>query len=154
MPEVVGEFPDYAVKESLLPAGVEPSSEYRQRFEASYPFLPEVVDILYQRWGNFTSFQRTRGVLRLLSLVVHALKERELPYISLADFELTNQKVRRELLKHIGPEYDSVIAADITGQEAGARKVDGELGAAYRGTLVATTVFLYSFSGGAERGPR
>ncbi len=155
MEEVVGEFLDYVVGESLLPAGVEPS-EYRHRFAVSYPFLPEVVDVLYQRWGSFTSFQRTRGVLRLLSLVVHALKERELPYISLADFDLANQEVRRELLKHIGPEYDSVIAADITGEEAGARKVDGGLGAAYRGlrlgTRVATTIFLYSFSGGVERG--
>jgi len=155
MQEVVGGFLDYAVGESLLPAGVEPS-EYRQRFEASYPFLPEVVDVLYQRWGSFTSFQRTRGVLRLLSLVVHALKERELPYITLADFDLANQDVRRELLKHIGPEYDSVIAADVTGHEAGACKVDGELGPAYQGlrlgTRVATTIFLYSFSGGVERG--
>jgi len=153
--QIVSKFLDYAVAESLLPAGVEPS-EYRQRFEMSYPFLPEVVDVLYQRWGSFSSFQRTRGVLRLLSLVVHALKERELPYITLADFDLANQEVRRELLKHIGPEYDSVIAADVTGQEAGARKVDGELGAAYQGlrlgTRVATAIFLYSFSGGVERG--
>jgi len=155
MQEVVGQFLDYAIGESLLPAGVEPS-EYRQRFHDSYPFLPEVVDILYQRWGSLTSFQRTRGVLRLLSLVIHTLKERELPYITLADFDLNNQEVRRELLKHSGPEYDSVIAADVTGQEAGARKVDGELGAAYQGlrlgTRVATTIFLYSFSGGVERG--
>ncbi|HEC35994.1 MAG TPA: DUF499 domain-containing protein [Anaerolineae bacterium] len=155
MREVVGQFLDYAVAESLLPAGVEPS-EYRQRFEVSYPFLPEVVDVLYQRWGSFTSFQRTRGVLRLLSLVVHALKDRAIPYISLADFDLTNQEMRRELLKHIGPEYDSVIAADITGEEAGARKVDSELGPSYQGlrlgTRVATTIFLYSFSGGVERG--
>jgi hypothetical protein len=153
--QIVAKFLDYAVGESLLPAGVEPS-EYRQHFETSYPFLPEVVDVLYQRWGSLTSFQRTRGVLRLLSLVIHALKEREIPYITLADFDLANQEVRRELLKHIGPEYDSVIAADVTGQEAGARKVDGELGAAYQGlrlgTRVATAIFLYSFSGGVERG--
>jgi len=155
MQGIVGEFLDYAVGESLLPAGVEPS-DYRRRFEASYPFLPEVVDVLYQRWGSFSSFQRTRGVLRLLSLVVHALKERQLPYISLADFDLANQEIRRELLKHIGPEFDSVVAADITGEEAGGRKVDGELGAAYQGlrlgTRVATSIFLYSFSGGVERG--
>ncbi|MGA9348992.1 MAG: DUF499 domain-containing protein [Anaerolineae bacterium] len=155
MREVVGGFLDYAVGESLLPAGVE-ASEYRRRFEASYPFLPEVVDVLYQRWGSFPSFQRTRGVLRLLSLVVHALKERQLPYISLADFDLANQEIRRELLKHIGPEFDSVIASDISGEEAGGRKVDGELGAAYQGlrlgTRVATSIFLYSFSGGVERG--
>jgi len=155
MQKVVSSFLDYAAGESLLPAGVEPS-EYRQRLELSYPFLPEVVDVLYQRWGSFTSFQRTRGVLRLLSLVIHALKERELPYITLADFDLADQEIRRELLKHVGPEYDSVVAADITGEEAGARKVDGELGAAYRGlklgTRVATSIFMYSFSGGVERG--
>ena len=153
--QVVADFLDYAVRESLLPPGMEPS-EYRQRCETSYPFLPEVVDVLYQRWGSFTSFQRTRGVLRLLSLVVHALKESQMPYITLADFDLANQEIRRELLKHIGAEYDSVIAADVTGREAGARKVDGELGAAYQGlrlgTRVATTIFMYSFSGGIERG--
>lgn len=155
MRQVTGSYLDYAVREGLLPAGVEPS-EYRSRFEVSYPFLPEVVDILYQRWGSFPSFQRTRGVLRLLSLLVYALRERELAYVSLADFDLANQEIRRELLKHIGPEYDSVIALDITGRDAGARKVDTELGAAYQGlrlgTRVANTLFLYSFSGGVERG--
>jgi hypothetical protein len=118
--------------------------------------LPEVVDVLYQRWGSFTTFQRTRGVLRLLSLVVHALKERDIPAISLADFDLANQEIRRELIKHIGPEYDAVIAADITGEEAGAKKGDRELGPSYQGlrlgTRVATAIFLYSFSGGVERG--
>ncbi len=155
MRQVVEGFLEYAQRESLLPAGMEPS-EYRRRFEASYPFLPEVVDVLYQRWGSFTTFQRTRGVLRLLALVVHALKDRPIPYITLADFDLSDQEIRRELLKHIGPEYDSVIAADITGDGAGARKVDGQLGPAYQGlrlgTRVATAVFMYSFSGGVERG--
>ena len=95
-------------------------------------------------------------MLRLLSLVIFALKERDLPYITLADFDLSDQEIRRELLKHIGPEYDSVIAADITDATAGARKVDQELGDAYRGlrlgTRTATTIFMHSFSGGVERG--
>lgn len=151
----VGEWVEYALREGLLPAGMEPS-EYRQRCAAAYPFLPEVIDVLYQRWGSFSSFQRTRGVLRLLALVVYALRESQMPCISLADFDLSQPEIRRELLKHIGPEYDSVIAADITGHEAGARKVDSELGAAYQGlrlgTRAATTVFMYSFSGGLERG--
>ena len=108
--EVVADFTDYAEKESILPPGSEPS-EYRNRFEASYPFQPEAIDVLYQRWGSYPNFQRTRGVLRLLSLVIHSLKEKQLSYISLADFDLSLQEIRRELLKHIGDEYDSVIAA-------------------------------------------
>ncbi|MFC2064157.1 ATP-binding protein [Chloroflexota bacterium] len=151
----IAAFMDYAERESLLPAGVE-ASEYRQRFEASYPFIPDVVDILYQRWGSYSTFQRTRGVLRLLALIVHILKDKNIPYITLADFNLANQEIRRELLKHIGAEFDSVIAADITGEDAGSRKVSTSLGKAYQGLKlgerVTTTTFMYSFSGGVERG--
>ena len=153
--EMIRDFMDYAVKESILPPRTEPS-ECRERFEAAYPFQPEVIDVLYQRWGSFPNFQRTRGVLRLLSLVIHSLKEKAIPYISLADFDLSVQEIRRELLKHIGGEYDSVIAADITGEDAGAKKVDVGLGDAYKGlklgSRAATSVFLYSFSGGTEKG--
>ena len=152
---VIHDFMDYAIKESILPPGTEPS-EYRKRFEAAYPFQPEAIDVLYQRWGSFPNFQRTRGVLRLLSLVIHALKEKAIPYISLADFDLSVQEIRRELLKHIGQEYDSIIAADITSEDAGAKKVDLGLGDAYKGLKLgsrsATTIFLYSFSGGTEKG--
>jgi hypothetical protein len=151
----IAAFMDYAGRESLLPAGVE-ASEYRQRFEASYPFLPDVVDVLYQRWGSFSTFQRTRGVLRLLALVVHSMKDRSLPYISLADFDLANQEIRQELLKHIGAEFNSVIAADISAPDAGSRKVSVSLGKAYQGLRlgerVTTATFMYSFSGGIERG--
>ena len=153
--EAIRDFMDYADRESILPPGTEPS-EYRKRFEAAYPFQPEVIDVLYQRWGSFPSFQRTRGVLRLLSFVIHSLRESAIPYISLADFDLSLQEIRQELLKHIEPQYESVIAADITGEEAGAKKVDAGLGDAYTGlklgSRAATTIFLYSFSGGTERG--
>ena len=148
--KVIQDFMNYAVNESMLPPGTEPS-EYRKRFETAYPFLPEVIDVLYQRWGSFPYFQRTRGVLRLLSLVLDSLREKTLPYITLADFDLSVQEIRQELLKHIGPEYDSIIAADITSEVAGAKQVDVGLGDAYKGfrlgTRSATTVFLYSFSG-------
>jgi hypothetical protein len=153
--KIVGEFMEYAEKETILPAGAKPS-EYRDRFCESYPFMPEVVDVLYHRWGSFPTFQRTRGVLRLLSLVIHSLKETNRPYISLADFDLRNQNIRQELLKHIGAEYNSVIAADISDGDAGAIKVNAKIGNAYQGLQLggrsATTIFMYSFSGGQERG--
>ena len=148
--KIIQDFMAYAVSESMLPPGTEPS-EYRKRFETAYPFLPEVIDVLYQRWGSFPNFQRTRGVLRLLSLVLYSLREKALPYITLADFDLSVQEIRQELLKHTGPEYDSIIASDITSEVAGAKQVDVGLGDAYKGFRLgsrsATTVFLYSFSG-------
>ena len=155
MKEIVNQFIVYAERENILPANLEPS-EYRRLFENSYPFLPEVIDVLYQRWGSFPSFQRTRGVLRLLAMVIQTNKNKNTPYISLADFDLSNQNIRRELLEFIGNEYDSVIASDITSETSGAKRVDSKLGDSYRllnlGTRTATAIFMYSFSGGKEKG--
>ncbi|MHA1795037.1 MAG: ATP-binding protein, partial [Promethearchaeota archaeon] len=152
---VVASFLEYAQKEDILPAEIQ-ASEYRKRFEDSYPFMPEVIDVLYKRWGSFHTFQRTRGVLRLLSLVVHHLMHSDRPYISLADFDLGNQEIRQELLKHIGSEFNGIIAADISDKDSGAQKVNVSLGRSYHGlklgTRAATTIFLYSFSGGQEHG--
>ena len=151
----VSAFLTYAENEGILPAGVE-FTDYRDQFIDSYPFMPEVVDVLYKRWGSLTTFQRTRGVLRLLALVIHSLKSSYKPYISLADFDLDNSEIRRELVKHIGNEYDSVIASDITSPSSGSKMVDNELGKAYQGlklsTRASTTIFLYSFSGSQEKG--
>lgn len=106
--KIISNFVGYAEKEGILPAGLL-STEYRDRFIASYPFMPEVVDVLYHRWGSYPTFQRTRGVLRLLSLVIYTMKEANKPYISLADFDLANQEIRQELLKHIGAQFNSVV---------------------------------------------
>lgn len=153
--KIVADFMKYAEREGILPIGTQPS-QYRDRFQDSYPFLPDVVDILYHRWGSFPTFQRTRGVLRLLSLVIYTLRTKNKPYISLADFDLADQDLRQEFLKHIGPEFNGVIGNDITDWEAGSQKVDASLGSAYQGlnlgSRAATTIFLFSFSGGQEHG--
>jgi len=149
--QVVNAYVDQAEQEALLPRGEE-SAAYRARFKQTYPFLPEVVDVLYHRWGSFPNFQRTRGTLRLLALVIHALKNAAQPYITLADFPLQQDDIRRELLKHIGNEYDSVLAADLLSPEAGAHKANLEIGKAFQGLglgeRIATAIFLYSFLGG------
>jgi predicted AAA+ superfamily ATPase len=72
------------------------------------------LDVLYHRWGSFPNFQRTRGILRLLSLVINSLKDTSTHYISLADFDLSKQELRHDLIKHIGDQYNSVLAQDIT----------------------------------------
>ncbi len=153
--ETVENFMDYAEKEGILPLELD-ASKYRDRFLDSYPFMPEVIDVLYQRWGSFPTFQRTRGVLRLLSLIVYSLIGTNKAYISLADFNLANQEIRQELIKHIGQEYNGIIDIDITGVNANSKKVDVSLGKAYQGlnlgTRATTTIFLYSFSGGQEHG--
>ncbi len=155
--KVIRAFAKYAKNEGILPEGIQ-ESEYREQFADSYPFQPEVIDVLYQRWGSFPDFQRTRGVLRLLSRVVHCACGKNRPYITLADFDLADSDIREVLLEHTGPEYRSIIANDITGPNAGAKVADKELGSTYEhlalGTRTATATFLYSFTGGLERGAK
>ena len=45
-----------------------------ERFLASYPFHPDLTEVLYSKWTQLQGFQRTRGVLRTFAL---ALREAE-----------------------------------------------------------------------------
>ncbi len=45
-----------------------------QRFLDSYPFHPDLTEVLYSKWTQLARFQRTRGVLRIFAL---ALREAE-----------------------------------------------------------------------------
>lgn len=152
---VIDKFLDYAEKEQILPKDLGRAG-YRKEFMKSYPFQPEVIDTLYKRWGSFYEFGKTRGVLRLLSVVIFSLKEANIPYIRLADFDLGNEEIKREFIRCLGPEYDPIIAADITSTTSGSKKVDKSLGDAYApfsfGTKVTTTIFLHPFTGGPEKG--
>ena len=47
--------------------------DYKKRLISSYPIHPEVFDRLYEDWATLENFQRTRGVLRLMAAVIHAL---------------------------------------------------------------------------------
>jgi hypothetical protein len=152
---IISDFVDYCEKEQILPPN-KSAKQYKNDFTKSYPFLPQVIDTLYQNWGSFESFQRTRGVLRLLSLVVYSLKDSQRPFITLADFDLNDNEIRRELLNHIGNPFDSVITKDITDDDSGASRVSQEIGTSYRGlklgTKTATTIFMCSFSGAESSG--
>ena len=127
---------------------------YRERIRRAYPFHPELIDILLERWGTFKSFQRTRGVLRLLALVIHDRYERgdTSPLIQPAHLNLGNRSIREEFLNHISKQYESVIAADIADTNARAERLDREMGSEYRryqaATALATAIFFYSFSAG------
>lgn len=150
---IVNDFVDYCEDEGLIPEGKQPS-EYREDFMSSYPFLPQVIDVLYQRWGTITQFQRTRGVLRLLSLVVGSLATSEKQFISLGDFDLSNDAIRQELVEYLEPQFNGVVAKDIVGEGSGAAKVNAMVPDQYRGRRLgvraATAIFMYSHSGGAE----
>lgn len=127
---------------------------YRDKIEQAYPFHPEIIDTLYERWGSFPKFQRTRGVLRLLAEVIKdTYKKGNNPLIQSSQINLNNQTLKRELINHIGGEFDSIITSDIVGK---AHQIDQQMGSEYEkyniASQLATAVFFYSFSGSDRRG--
>ena len=136
----------------------EPS--YRDELIRAYPFHLELISLLYERWGTIPEFQRTRGVLRLLADVIATLyqaKDNE-ALIQSGSISLGTSAVRSELVKHTGAGsvYLSVIESDIAGSHAKAPEIDRQLGSEYAKENVseklARSVFMYSFSGGQQRG--
>jgi predicted AAA+ superfamily ATPase len=133
---------------------------YRDDMLKAYPFHPELLSVLYERWGSIPEFQRTRGVLRLLADVIATLyqaKDNE-ALIQSGSISLGTAAVRSELVKHTGVPsvYLSVIECDIAGSHAKAPEIDRQLGSEYAKENVseklARSVFMYSFSGGQQRG--
>jgi len=131
---------------------------YRDKLRRAYPFHPELIDVLFERWSTFPTFQRTRGVLRLLAEIIADLYKREhpAPLIQPAHLNLAESSIRREFLKHVGNEFEGVIAADIAGTNAKAPKIDREMGSEYArfgiASGLATAIFFGSFSGSEKKG--
>lgn len=91
-----------------------------------------------------------------MSMIIYSLKDSNIPYITLSDFDLSNEEISRELLDHIGNEFDSVIKKDIVAEDSGSSIVDKEIGDTFRGlrlgTRASTSIFMSSFSGAEHAG--
>lgn len=130
---------------------------YRDRIAGSYPFHPELIDLLTNRWGSLSGFQRTRGALRTLAHTVKALaaSDHAAALICVGDMPLDDSGVRAEILRFAGESYKSALNADIIRGDSKAADEDRRRGgdiARYRVAAgLATSAFLHSF--GSDRVP-
>jgi hypothetical protein len=134
------------------------TTDFRRQMVDAFPFHPELIDVLYKKWGAQADFPRTRTVLQLLANVVadqwalkppaHAIHSKHV--------NLERERIRTKVLSAMGgAANDSVVAADIIGGDAHADGLDQRRGGDYerhhvaRG--VATTVLLHSAGGRASQ---
>ena len=124
-------------------------ADYEKRVRAAYPIHPEVFERLYSDWSTLQSFQRTRGVLRLMAAVIHSLWEKgdRNPLILPANLPLDDPRVQFELTRYLPDNWVPVIERDIDGTNSLPLRLDGEVpnlgkyGACRR---VARTIYLGS----------
>jgi predicted AAA+ superfamily ATPase len=112
-----GEFP----REVVDPA-------YEQRIKAAYPLHPELFDRLYEDWSTLERFQRTRGVLRLMSSVVHALwvAQDASPMVLPGTVPLDVPTVTSEITQYLPDSWKPIIDTDIDGAGSTPAKIDAE----------------------------
>jgi hypothetical protein len=123
--------------------------DYERRMRAAYPIHPELFDRLYNDWSSLDKFQRTRGVLRLMSAVIHALWEREDRGLMIlpANVPLDAVAVQSELTRYLPPTWSPVIEKDIDGSHSLPLRIDREnpmLGRYSACRRVARTLYLGS----------
>lgn len=101
---------------------------YEDRIKHTYPIHPELFERLYEDWSSLERFQRTRGVLRLMNAVVHALwvGEDSGPLVMPGSLPLAASSVNSEISQYLQDSWKSVIDADVDGAESEPARIDKE----------------------------
>ncbi|MGD6745422.1 DUF499 domain-containing protein [Streptomyces sp. BH106] len=138
----------YGMNKSDFPAGVD-TTEYEKRIKSTYPIHPELFSRLYEDWSTLDRFQRTRGVLRLMSAVIHALwqNDNKSPMIMPGDVPLDDPRVVSELTYYLADRWKPIIDTDVDGPDSTPVSVDQEktvLGQRAVSRRIARTVFMGS----------
>lgn len=128
---------------------------YRQRMLRSYPIHPEVFEQLYTQWTTLERFQKTRGVLKMMSNAIHDLwtqDNKELMVLP-ADLPLSDSKTQglfTDPLDNTG--WPNIIASDIDGERSEAARLDAtKYGRRPIAKRMARTIFLATAPGTTNR---
>ena len=122
---------------------------YVARIKAAYPIHPELLDRLYQDWSTLERFQRTRGVLRLMAIAIHALwvQNDQSPMILSSSLPLDNTECLTELTRPLEDNWKPIIDSDVDGPSSTPSRLDQEnprLGQYTAARRAARAVFLGS----------
>lgn len=124
-------------------------TDYERRLHEAYPIHPELFDRLYGDWSSLERFQRTRGVLRLMSAVVHSLIQAgdDSPLIMPGSIPFDDDAVRDEIAGYLDDAWRTIIETDVDGENATPLGIDRDRPAFGRRALtrrIARALFLGS----------
>lgn len=138
----------YRTNTGLFPRdAATPGEDYENRIRASYPLHPELLDRLYEDWSTLERFQRTRGVLKLVSSIVHELwaSNDASPLILPGNVPLDATTVNTDLTQYLEDQWKPIIDSDIDGSGSTAQQIDlgrSALGQRFVTQRIARTIFM------------
>ena len=148
----------YAPSDSERQQAEEEGLVLRDRIKSSYPFHPDLIDIMRERWAAIPEFQRTRGALRFLASCLRSAHGTGHSRMLLGpgDVPIQDSEVRLSFFKEVGQreDFQPCLEHDFTGANARTRRIDkrraqevtSEAGKR-PATRLATTMLMYSFGG-------
>ncbi|WP_462174543.1 ATP-binding protein [Pseudoalteromonas gelatinilytica] len=104
------------------------SNEYYERLCSSYPIHPEVFDRLYEDWSNLDKFQRTRGVLQYMAVIIHRLwnDNNQDALIMPGSLPLDDSLVRNKSIHYLPQGWEPVIESEVDGPRATTTSIDSD----------------------------
>lgn len=107
--------------------------DYERRMQVAYPIHPELFDRLYEDWSTLEKFQRTRGVLRFMAAVIHALwiNNDSSSLILPSMVPLADPNVQSEILRYLPENWPPVLDRDVDGVNSVPMRLDGEFAATF-----------------------
>jgi predicted AAA+ superfamily ATPase len=134
-------------------------ARYEERMAQSYPIHPEVFDRLYEDWSTLDKFQRTRGVLQYMAIVIHRLwnSNDKDPLIMPGSVPLDDAVVRNKSIHYLPNGWEPVIEREIDGPRSTSFEIDGHdtrFGSVQAARRVARTIFLGSAPSNAAQAVR
>lgn len=125
------------------------SNEYFERLCRSYPIHPEVFDRLYEDWSTLDKFQRTRGVLQYMAIVIHRLwvSENRDAMIMPGSLPLEDGNVRNKSIHYLPQGWEPVIEREVDGPRSATLDLDSHVtlfGGVQAARRAARTIFLGS----------
>jgi predicted AAA+ superfamily ATPase len=125
------------------------SNDYFDRLCRSYPIHPEIFDRLYDDWSTLEKFQRTRGVLQYMAIVIHRLwnGDNRDALIMPGSLPLEDSNVRNKSIHYLPQGWEPVIEREVDGQRSEPYEIDGHhtlFGGVQAARRTARTIFLGS----------
>jgi hypothetical protein len=141
-------FADMYIEKGNYPAETK-ESNYFQRMISAYPFHPEIFDRLYEDWASLENFQRTRGVLRLMAMVVHRLwVDGNQDYLIMpGSVPMYDTQIKNELIRYLPTGWEPVLDRDVDGPKSMTAQIDKNdtrFGSIHAARRVSRSIFLGS----------
>jgi predicted AAA+ superfamily ATPase len=125
------------------------SNEYFVRMCNSYPIHPEIFDRLYEDWSTLDKFQRTRGVLQYMAVIIHRLwnDNNQDALIMPGSIPLDDSLVRNKSIHYLPQGWEPVLEREVDGSRSEPHRIDGDdtrFGSVHAAHRAMRTIFLGS----------